>query len=499
MTRPPSLQFREPGLSAQGSMRYTMQNVLVVGASGYVGSRLVPRLVAAGHRVTCLARDPSKLADLPWFDSIRALKGDVLNPADLSDAVRDTEVIYYLVHSMASSRDDFAELDRIAARNLGDAAREAGVKRILYLGGLGQRQVEQSLHLKSRHEVGDILRESGVAVTEFRAAVIVGAGSFSFEMIHHLANRLPIMICPRWVVTRTQPISIDDVLTYLVDALDRPDSIGRTFDIGGPEVMTYRDMMLRVAKALRLKRWLIEVPVLTPRLSSYWVGLVTPVPVGPARALIEGLRHETICENDDALTVFGLRPIDFDQAVNNALWPVLPGDEQKVSQGDSIINWIEPSHILTDRREVDVSAPSDKLFEVVQTIGGENGWYSATWLWQIRGLLDELLGGVGLRRGRVDSKNIAVGDTLDFWRVEEYDPGKRLLLRAEMKVPGKAWLEFAVLSQSDEQSRLIQTARFYPRGLLGILYWYGVYPVHVWVFRRMARAIGARALKHLPR
>ncbi len=426
------------------------------------------------------------------------LKGDALNPADLRDAVQKTEVIYYLVHSMANTRGDFAELDRIAARNVGDAAREAGVKRILYLGGLGQRQVEQSLHLRSRHEVGDILRESGIPVTEFRAAVIVGAGSFSFEMIHHLANRLPVMICPRWVVTRTQPISIDDVLTYLVDALDRPNSIGRIIDIGGPEVMTYRDMMLRVAKALRLRRWLIELPVLTPRLSSYWVGLVTPVPVAPARALIEGLRHETICENDDALTVFEIKPMGFDQAVNNALWPVLPGDEQRVSPGDSIINWIEPSHILTDRRVVDVWASSDKLFEVVQTIGGQNGWYSATWLWKIRGLMDELLGGVGLRRGRVDPKNVAIGDTLDFWRVEEYDPGRRLLLRAEMKVPGKAWLEFEVLSLSDQQSSLIQTARFYPRGLLGILYWYAVYPVHVWVFRRMARAIGARALKHLP-
>jgi hypothetical protein len=359
---------------------------------------------------------------------------------------------------------------------------------------LGKRREEQSPHLRSRHEVGDVLRESGVTVTEFRAAVILGAGSLSFEMIHHLANRLPVMICPRWVVTRTQPISVDDVLAYLVAAITSPESTGRTIDIGGPEILTHREMMLRVARALGLKRWLIKVPVLTPRLSSYWVGLVTPVPIRPARALIEGLRHDTICESDDAKTLFQIAPIGFDQAVKRALSVVLSDQsDQHVMEGESVISHIEPSHLLTDRRQMAVRASAEKLFHVVSSIGGENGWYAADLLWKLRGLIDELFGGVGLRRGRRHPSELSVGDSLDFWRVEELEPGRRILLRAEMKLPGKAWLEFEVGLGGQESSILTQTARFYPRGLAGILYWYGVYPVHILVFRRLAAAIGKRA------
>jgi uncharacterized protein YbjT (DUF2867 family) len=395
---------------------------------------------------------------------------------------------------MSNPTGDFAELDRQAARNVGDAAKRFGVERLIYLGGLGKRREEQSPHLRSRHEVGDVLRESGVPVTEFRAAVIVGAGSLSFEMIHHLANRLPVMICPRWVVTRTQPIAVEDVLTYLVAALASGESTGKVIDIGGPEILTYRDMMLRVARALGLKRWLIKVPVLTPRLSSYWVGLVTPVPVKPARALIEGLRHETICESDDAKTLFRIAPINFDQAVKRALSVVLSDQsDQHVKEGESIISHIEPSHLLTDRRQVAVKASAEKLFQVVSSIGGENGWYAADVLWKLRGLIDELFGGVGLRRGRRHPSELSVGDKLDFWQVEELDPGKRILLRAEMKLPGKAWLEFEADGTGRANSILTQTARFYPRGLAGIGYWYGIYPVHILVFRRLATAIGKRA------
>jgi hypothetical protein len=302
------------------------------------------------------------------------------------------------------------------------------------------------------------------------------------------------MICPRWVITRTQPIAVEDVLTYLVAALASAESTGKVIDIGGPEILTYRDMMLRVARALGLKRWLIEVPVLTPRLSSYWVGLVTPVPVKPARALIEGLRHETICENDDAKTLFHIAPIGFDQAVKRALSVVLSGQsDQQVKVGDSIISHIEPSHLLTDRRQLAVKASAEKLFQVVSSIGGENGWYAVNSLWKLRGLIDELFGGVGLRRGRRHPGELSVGDKLDFWRVEELDPGKRILLRAEMKLPGKAWLEFEIGLGGQESSILTQTARFYPRGLTGIVYWYGIYPVHILVFRRLATAIGKRA------
>jgi uncharacterized protein YbjT (DUF2867 family) len=468
--------------------------ILVVGAGGYIGSKLVPRLLEKGYRVRCLVRDRKRLAAYAWSDSIEVIEGDVLDAPSLDPAFQKVSVVYYLVHSMSNPTGDFAELDRLAARNVGDASKRFGVNRIVYLGGLGKRGEEQSPHLRSRHEVGDVLRESGVLVTEFRAAVIVGAGSLSFEMIHHLANRLPVMICPRWVVTQTQPIAVEDVLSYLVASLATAESAGRVIDIGGPEILTYREMMLRVAHALGLKRWLIKVPVLTPRLSSYWVGLVTPVPVKPARALIEGLRHETICDNDDAKTLFDIIPIGFDQAVTRALSVVLSDrSDQQVMKGESIISYIEPSHLLTDRRQATVKASSEQLFYVVSSIGGENGWYAADTLWKVRGLIDELVGGVGLRRGRRHSCELSVGDKLDFWRVEELDPGKRILLRAEMKLPGKAWLEFVVDETGQNDSILTQTARFYPRGLLGILYWYGIYPIHIMVFRRLVSAIGKRA------
>ncbi|MDZ4724449.1 MAG: SDR family oxidoreductase [candidate division Zixibacteria bacterium] len=470
------------------------QRVLVIGATGYVGSQLVPCLLREGHHVTCLVRNREKMMNRPWNTRVKIHEGDVLKPAGLKGLLEDQDVVYYLVHSMATSNGDFAELDRCAAANIGRAAKNTGVKRIIYLGGLGRRQEHQSLHLKSRHEVGDVLRQSGVPVTEFRAAVIIGAGSLSFEMVHHLANRLPVMICPRWVITRTQPISIDDVTSYLVAALDQPESVGKIIDIGGPEVLTYRDMILVVARVLGLHRLLIKVPVLTPRLSSYWVGLVTPIPIMPARALIEGLRHETVCENDDALTLFDIRPKSFEAAVRQALAPVLPGQiARPSSEGESVIAHIEPSHILIDQRKIEVEASSERVFKIISSIGGNNGWYCADTLWKIRGFIDQLIGGVGLRRGRGNQDDIALGEALDFWRVEELEYGRRMLLRAEMKVPGKAWLEFEVKPVGQNSCVLTQTARFYPRGLLGLLYWYGVYPVHVLVFRGMASAIARRS------
>lgn len=468
--------------------------ILVIGAGGYIGSKLVPRLLEQGYRVRCLVRDRLRVDAYTWSGSAELMAGDVLDAASLHRAFQQVSVVYYLVHSMSNPTGDFAELDRQAARNVGVAATRSGVDRIIYLGGLGKRREEQSAHLKSRHDVGDILRQSGISVTEFRAAVIVGAGSLSFEMIHHLANRLPLMICPRWVVTRTQPIAVDDVLNYLVAAPASADSAGRVIDIGGPEILTYRDMMLRVARALGLKRWLIKVPVLTPRLSSYWVGLVTPVPVKPARALIEGLRHETICENADARTLFPIAPIGFDQAVEQALSVVLSSQSgQQVKAGESIMSHIEPSHLLSDRRQLAVGAPARKLYHVVSSIGGDTGWYAVDSLWRLRGLIDELFGGVGLRRGRRHPTELAIGDKLDFWRVEELVPGKRILLRAEMKLPGRAWLEFIVDDTGQDSSRLVQIARFYPGGLAGIAYWYGIYPVHIIVFRRLAAAIAKKA------
>jgi len=469
-------------------------NILVLGATGYIGNLLVPQLLANGHRVSCLVRSRKRIEEKSWHHSVRVFEGDVLDESSLPPAMAQIDVLYYLVHSMDSPRGDFVALDRTAALNTGRAAKLAGVKRIIYLGGLGERDREQSPHLRSRHEVGDVLRTSGVAVTEFRAAVIVGAGSLSFEMVHHLANRLPVMICPRWVVTKTQPIAVSDVLAYLAAAVTRPESAGKVMDIGGPEVLTYRDMMLRVARVLGLRRWLIEVPVLTPRLSSYWVGLVTPVPIKPARALIEGLRHETVCRNNDAATLFGIKPTPFDEAVAQALQPVLPDQLLPAhARSDTLMSRVEPWHFLSDRRRVAANASADRLFEAVSSIGGDNGWYAANALWKMRGWLDELLGGVGLRRGRRHPDELAVGDALDFWRVEELEPGRRLLLRAEMKVPGRAWLEWEVEASGPAESVLKQTAVFYPRGLAGIAYWYSIYPVHVMVFRRLAKAIARKA------
>jgi uncharacterized protein YbjT (DUF2867 family) len=432
--------------------------------------------------------------DRPWATQVEIREGDVLNPDGLQDSMGSQDVLYYLVHSMAAAHGDFAELDRRAAANTGKAASAAGIGRIIYLGGLGRRTEQQSLHLRSRHEVGDVLRVSGVPVTEFRAGVIIGAGSFSFEMIHHLANRLPSMICPRWVITRTQPISVEDVASYLVCALTKPESVGRIIDIGGPQILTYRDMMLTVSRALGLRRWLIKVPVLTPRLSSYWVGLVTPVPVRPARALIEGLRHETICENDDALHMFDVKPLSFENGVQKALGAVLKEAQPNADQvGRSIMDGIEPSHLLIDQRQREVNAATGEVFRVVSRVGGNNGWHYANWLWKLRGLMDELVGGVGLRRGRRDANDITVGEALDFWRVEELDRGRRILLRAEMKVPGIAWLEFEVRPIDEQRCTFMQTARFYPRGLPGIIYWHGVYPLHALVFRGLIRSIAKRA------
>lgn len=479
-----------------------MATILVLGATGYVGGRLVPRLLEREHPVRCLVRDRRKIMGRPWSGQVEVVEGDVLKPATLPAAFAGIEIVYYLVHSMDSAGSAFAQLDRIAAENVSRCAADAGVSRVIYLGGLGRRDEEQSEHLRSRHETGDILRQGSVPVTELRAAVIVGSGSISFELIHHLVNRLPFMICPRWVYTRTQPIAISDVLRYLLHTVELPVTTGKIIDIGGPEVMSYRQMMLTVAKVLGLRRVLLQVPVLTPRLSSYWVNLVTPIPAQLARALIEGLRHETICENDTATRIFDIRPLSFEDAVRRALARVAAADIETSwidASGGSAATEIDPSHFRIDHRELDVKQSAENVFRVVCSMGGQNGWYYANWLWRLRGFIDQQLGGVGLRRGRRHPRELAVGDALDFWRVEEFLPNRKLSLRAEMKVWGHAWLEFAVEPLGDGACRLIQTARYYPRGLFGIFYWYSVYPLHALVFRGLIRAIARRALPHQDR
>ncbi len=474
-------------------------NILILGATGYIGGRLVPRLAGAGHSVRVMARNPEKAESRGWT-GVEILTGDVLNPADLDRACAGIEAIYYLVHSMAAGEAKFEDRDRRAAGNTAGAASRAGVGRIIYLGGLGKKDEVTSSHLRSRHEVGDILRSGKVPVTEFRAAIIIGSGSASFEMIHHLVNRLPAMVCPKWVLIRTQPISIRDVLRYLIDCLGIPGTTGRAIDIGGPEVLTYRDMMLRIAKVLGLHRYILTVPVLTPRLSSYWVNLVSPIPMPLARVLVESLRHETVCEDGSGMDLFNFRPGGFSEAVERALEAVrqIRVESTWAESGQDpprILDTIDPSHLLTDKRVVDLIVTPERLFRVIASIGGDRGWYYANWLWRIRGFIDKQLGGVGLRRGRRHPTMLQVGETVDFWRVEGYEPGRKLLLRAEMIVWGHAWLEFTITPYADGMTRMVQRAIYYPHGLFGLFYWYSIIPIHFFVFRGLIKTIAELARK----
>ena len=477
------------------------QLILVTGATGYVGGRLVPRLLAAGYRVRCFVRDPARLQGRLWLNQVELAPGDMLQPDSLVPAMRGVAVVYYLVHSLEGGS-DFSQRDLMAARNCAGAAQQAGVERIIYLGGLGDPQANLSPHLRSRHETGAALREAGVPVTEFRAAVIVGSGSLSFEMIRYLTERLPVMICPKWVFTRIQPIAIRNVLDYLVAALDCPASAGRILEIGGRDVMTYSDMMMGYALARSLTRRLLAVPVLTPRLSSYWVHLVTPIPANIAQPLIKGLGNEVIVRDAAARDLFpAIQPLDYATAVRLALVKMDAHDVETAwtdaltsSQGARVPVMLTSSEgMITERRQRMVSAPAETVYRSFTRLGGAHGWLYMDWAWQLRGMVDRLCGGVGMRRGRRDPDDLRVGDSLDFWRVEMVEPGRQIRLRAEMRVPGRAWLEFKSLPQADGKTLLTQTAFFEPKGLFGLLYWYALYPVHALIFSGLIRRIGEQA------
>ncbi len=471
--------------------------VLVTGATGYIGGRLVPVLEAAGVRLRCLARQPAALRSRV-SPTTEVVAGDLLDPASLDRALAGIDVAYYLVHSMGS-HGDYRDTDRTAARHFGDAARRAGVRRIVYLGGLATGDETFSKHLRSRIETGEALRASGVPVVEFRASVVIGSGSLSFELIRALVERLPIMICPRWVATLAQPIGIDDVLAYLVAALRVPAGESRTFEIGGSDQASYGDVMREYAKQRGLTRRMISVPLLTPRLSSLWLGLVTPVYARVGRELIAGLKNRSVVTDPAALEVFPIRPIGLREAIARAIryedraFALTRWSDARSSGGAAASASARASSgRLIDRRQIHVAVDADRAFAPIAKIGGSEGWYYATWLWRIRGAIDLLMGGVGMRRGRRDPDTPAVGDALDFWRVEAFEPGRRLRLAAEMKVPGRAWLEFEV--EPDGAGALVhQTAVFEPVGLFGLLYWYVLLPVHTVIFRGMLRTIAQRA------
>lgn len=469
--------------------------ILLTGATGYVGGRLLKVLEASGDRVRCLARRPEFL-QAKVAPTTEVVPGDVLDKSSLKEAMRGVLAAYYMVHSMRSTG-AFEEEDRQAARNFGEAAAEAGVQRIIYLGGLGESRVELSPHLRSRQEVGNILRSSGVQVIEFRASIVIGSGSLSFEMIRALVERLPVMITPRWVSVPAQPIGIEDLLQYLLAALDLSVEGNPIYEIGGTDCVSYSDLMREYARQRGLRRIMISVPVLTPRLSSLWLGLVTPVYARIGRELIDSIKHPTICHDDTALKVFDIRP----KGVREAIASALRNEDHEFAQtrwSDALSSGGRPHRWggvrfgsrIVDSRSVHVPVPAARAFTPIRRIGGNTGWYYGNWLWHLRGFLDLLVGGVGMRRGRRDPESVNVGDVLDFWRVEAFEADRRLCLMAEMKLPGRAWLEFEIQGNNGT-SQIRQTAIFDPVGLPGLAYWYLLYPFHRLVFAGMLRGIAS--------
>ena len=477
------------------------ETVLVTGATGYIGGRLVGRLLNTGYQVRTLVRDASRLQGRQWADHVEVVQGDVLDLDTLPAAMAGVDAAFYLIHSMRDGA-DFHYRDLLAAHNFGIAAREARVQRIVYLGGLGEPDTSLSPHLRSRQQTGAVLRDSGVQVTEFRAAVIVGSGGISFEMIRYLAERMPVMLCPRLINTRVQPIGVRNVLQYLVAALDTPQSAGEIVEIGGADVMTYGKMFMEYAAVRGLRRRMIPVPVLTPSLYAHLVHYVTPVPLSLARPLIEGLRNEVIVRDDTAQRLFpGIQPMTYQMAVQRALMR-LDAHQVETTWSDALVSsqgYRSPVVLTThegmiiERRQRIITAPPAAAYRAFTGLGGERGWLYFNWVWRLRGMVDRVVGGVGSRRGRRDANEVRVGDALDYWRVEAVERDRFLLLRAEIKVPGRAWLQFKAIPIDGGRSRLVQTAFFAPKGLFGLLYWYALYPIHSLIFSGLIRKLSQRA------
>ena len=479
--------------------------VFVTGTTGYIGGRLVPRLLEEGYRVRALARAPRKLERQSWFRDprVEVVQGDVGDTETLRRHLTGCRAAYYLVHSMIASGGDYADADRKLAHSFATAAADAKVQRLIYLGGLGELGDSLSEHLSSRREVEAVLASTAVPLTVLRAAMIIGSGSASFEILRYLVEHLPAMVTPKWVSTECQPISVANALEYLVHCLDVPETAGKTLDIGCPDVVSYRELMRIMAQVRGLPiRPVVPVPVLTPRLSSLWIHLVTPVSHRIARPLAEGLRNRVVCRNDEAQRLMPQRLYSVRESIERALTRLEQGDVETSWSTSGPIpgdpNWAGGT-LFVDRRDIAVDASPEAVHAAVCRIGGGNGWYAADWLWRVRGWMDQLVGGPGLRRGRRDPERVAYGEALDFWRVTGIEPGRRLQLRAEMKLPGEAELTFEI-EPNGSGCKLAQVARFQPKGLLGLAYWYAVLPLHHIVFDGMLRGIrrSAEADEHSP-
>jgi uncharacterized protein YbjT (DUF2867 family) len=480
-----------------------MKPILVTGSTGYVGGRLIPVLLGAGYRVRAMARSLAKMQSRPWagHGRLELAQGDVLDLDSLRRVIPGCRAAYYLVHSMIAQKKGYAAADRRAARNMAAASAEAGLDRLIYLGGLAENQDEAlSKHLQSRNEVAAILKSGPVPTTELRAPMILGSGSASFEILRYLVERLPVMTTPRWVHSLNQPIAIRNVITYLVDCLEHAETIGQTYDIGGPDILTYRDLLDIYAEEARLpKRLIIPLPFLTPTLSALWIHLISPVPKSIALPLTQGLTSNAVCTENSIHSIIPQQLLTCRNAIRLAL------DRVKQAQVDTC--WMdagalpEPewAHcgdaqwaggtIMRCGYRVRMQATSDEVWQSIRRIGGKTGWYFGNFLWRLRGMIDRAVGGVGLRRGRRHPVEIGVGDALDFWRVLQVDPLRRLLLAAEMKTPGDALLEFQISAQNDSSVELQMLSKFMPKGILGMIYWYVLYPFHEWVFHGMLKGI----------
>ncbi|MBZ0167758.1 MAG: SDR family oxidoreductase [Candidatus Omnitrophica bacterium] len=478
------------------------QNILVLGATGYVGGRLVPRLLQEGHHVRASGRSKEKLRSRAWASdpNVELVEVDVHDPDSLRTASQGIDIVFYLVHSMNPQSSDFESADRTAANNMVRSAEQCQVKRLIYLGGLGEAGEDLSKHLKSRHEVEEILKSGPIPVTVLRAAMIIGSGSASFEILRYLVDRLPVMVTPRWVKTPNQPIAIRNVIEYLAGCVAKEETRGQTYDIGGTEILSYLELMCIYAQEAGLrKRFVIPVPVLTPKLSSLWIHLVTPVPSFIAMPLAQGLKNPVVCADMRITEIIPQKLLNCREAIQKAL-DLLHNNDIKTHWADAgkippyaLAQKGDPKWaggtLLQDKRTAVVNAPKEKIWQVLSRIGGQTGWYHGTWLWILRGFIDRLIGGVGSSRGRRDATKIAAGDVLDFWRAVIVKDAEHLGLSAEMRLPGRATLDFTIKKLDNDQCELTQHARFQPHGLGGILYWYVLTPLHEYIFGGMIRKI----------